>query len=107
MSPTITLSSCGTSSRLVRAQDAADARDALIVARRLPDDVAVVERRHGAELENAEFALIESVAPLPEQDRPGRIEPDQKRDQREQRRGNQQQADRRAHIEDALDDNDP
>jgi hypothetical protein len=48
------------------AQGSPETRDARIVAPRLLHHVAVVQRHHGAELDDAEFLLVEAVAPLAE-----------------------------------------
>ena len=47
---------------------------------------AVVERAHGAELDDAERLLIEAVAPLHEEDRPRAVELDEDGDQDQERR---------------------
>ena len=66
--------------QIVAPQHAADPCDARIVRGRLDNDAAVIGGRHGAELEDAEGLLVEAVAALQEQDRAGRIEPDQRGD---------------------------
>ena len=63
------------------------ARDPGVVAFGLDDHLAIIGGRHRAELENAESLLVEAVAALAEQHRAGRVEPDQQRDQEQQRQG--------------------
>ena len=73
-----------------------------IVAGRLRNDGAVVERAHGAEFDDAERLLVEAVAALHEEDRSRAVELDENGDDDEQRR-QREQAERRAdQIEHAL-----
>src|SRR5262249_12445036 len=61
-------------------QPAPDARDATVVARRLDAHVAVLRRRHGAELDDAERLLVEAVAPLQEENRTRAVQADEQGD---------------------------
>ena len=67
------------------AQPATDPGDARS-SRRAWTTVAVVERRHGAELDDAERLLIEAIAPLQEEQRTPALEADEQGDPDEQRR---------------------
>src|SRR2546429_2533958 len=69
----------------VAAQEGAEAGHALIVARRLPDDFAVLRDPHRTELVDLDLPAIEAVAALPEQHRPGRAQLDPDRDRGQQR----------------------
>jgi hypothetical protein len=84
------------------AQGMPEPRDTRVVVPRLAHHVAVVERRHGAELDDAEFLLVEAVAPLPEEQRAPALEQDRDCYEREQGRERDQHAGRGHHVEDAL-----
>src|SRR5256885_8070771 len=64
-------------------QEAAKAGDARVVATSLAHHVAVFERGHGAELDDAEFLLVEAIAPLHEEQRASAFEETCKRGERE------------------------
>src|SRR5262249_26015828 len=72
---------------------------------RLPDYWTVLERAHGAKLDDAKRLLIEAVTSLHEEDRAWAVELDQDGDQDQKRRCRDERAGRENEIEDAfLDD---
>ena len=75
------------------ADDAADARDAIVVRGRLFDVAVVLHRLHRAELADAERLLVEAIATLEEQRRTARFELDGDCG-REQQRAQQNERDR-------------
>src|SRR5262249_55667 len=71
----------------------------------LPDYRPVLERAHGAKLDDAKRLLVETVTPLHEEDRAWAVEFDQDSDQDQKRRRRDERAGREDEIEDAfLDD---
>src|SRR4051794_6522214 len=84
-------------------QKAADQRHAIVASARLAE-IAVVVDPHGAEFIDPERLLVEAVALLAEHRRAGAVEPDQERDENEERQ-QQHEAERRADdVEQALRD---
>src|SRR5262249_14794882 len=83
-------------------QPAADTGDAAVVARGLYDDVAIIGRGHGAELDDAELLLVESVAPLQEENGPAAVEADEKRDGQQEGQKADQNGRRDGEVEEPL-----